>query len=316
MRMRSRARSLPIVTAVLAMSLGCSRKAPPEADLDSKHPDSSSIYAVNYPLSYLAERMVPAGVRVVFPVPEGIDPAFWKPSAEAVHEVQKASLILLNGAGYARWTRYATLPQARIVITADGCREAFLSSEDTAQHQHGPEGKHAHAGLAFTTWLDFRFAACQAAHIRDALVERWPEDKANISSEFESLERDLLDLDQRMREVGKGVRSQPLLASHPVYAYLADAYGLSIESLHLEPEQRLSDDDWKEIDAWLSHHRAKWMLWEAPPLADTEAALVARGVTPLVFEPAAQRPAEGDFMTVMNRNIDRVECATGIKKCP
>jgi len=315
MRMRSRARVLPIVTLVLTVSLACSRKAPPEAALDSKHPDSSSIYAVNYPLFYFAERMVAASVRVVFPVPEGIDPAFWKPSAEAVREYQKASLILLNGAGYARWTRYSTLPQARIVITAKGCRDAFLSSEETAQHQHGPEGEHAHAGLAFTTWLDFRLAVCQAAHIRDALVERWPEEKANIASEFESLERDLLDLDQRMREVGKAMRDQPLLASHPVYAYLADAYGLSIESLHLEPDQVLSEDDWREIDALRTQHHARRMLWEAPPLEATESGLIARGLTSLVFDPAARRPSEGDFMAAMKANVDRLECATGIKEC-
>jgi zinc transport system substrate-binding protein len=318
MRMGSRARAgaLPIMAAVLAVGLGCSRKAPPEAALDSKRPDSSTIYAVNYPLSYFAERMAPAGVRVVFPVPEGIDPAFWKPSAEAVQEYQRASLILLNGAGYARWTRYATLPRTRIVITADGCRDRFLPSDDIAQHQHGPEGAHAHTGLAFTTWLDLRLAACQAGRIRDALVERWPEEKANISDKLESLERDLLDLDERLRKVGKALGERPLLASHPVYQYLADAYGLSIQSLHLEPDQVLSDDDWKEIDAMLNQHRAKWMLWEAPPLEATEVGLRARGVTPVVFDPAAQRPSEGDFMTVMKANVDRLECATGIKACP
>ncbi len=312
----SRARALPIVAAVLALGLGCSRKAPPEVASDSNHPDSPTIYAVNYPLSYFAERMVPAGIRVVLPVPEATDPAFWKPSAEALQEAQKASLILLNGAGYARWTRYATLPHSRLVVTADGCRDRFLPSGENAQHQHGPEGAHAHTELAFTTWLDLRLAICQAARIRDDLVERWPAEKAKISSEFESLERDLLDLDERMRKVGKAFGDQPLLASHPVYQYLADAYGLSIQSLHLEPDQALSDDDWKRIDGLLNEHRAKWMLWEAPPLEAVEAGLVARGPTPVVFDPAAQRPSEGDFVTVMNANVDRLECATGIKRCP
>ena len=318
MRMESRARAeaLAIMAAVVAMGFGCSRKAPPEAALDSKHADSSTIYAVNYPLSYFAARTVPTGVRVVLPVPEGIDPAFWKPSPEAVGEYQKASLILLNGAGYARWTRYATLPQTRIVVTADGCRDQFLPSEEIAQHQHGPEGAHAHTGLAFTTWLDLRLAACQAGRIRDALVERWPEEKVSISSKLESLERELLDLDERLRKVGNALGDRPLLASHPVYGYLADAYGLSIESLHLEPDQVLRDDNWKEIDAMLNQHHAKWMLWEAPPLASTEEGLRSRGITAVVFDPAAQRPAQGDFLSVMRANADRLECVTGVKTCP
>ena len=66
----------------------------------------------------------------------------------------------------------------------------------------------------------------------------------------------------------------------------------------------------------LDQHRATWMLWEAPPLEATEVGLLARGVTPVVFDPSAQRPAEGDFMTVMNANVDRLECATGIEACP
>lgn len=318
MRIRKGARAVAvvIVTALVAITLGCSKKAEPDPALDSKRPDPLTIYTVNYPLSYFAERMVPAGVRVVLPVPEGIDPAFWKPSTAAVQEYQNATWILLNGAGYARWTRYATLPEARIVVTANGCRDPFLPSGDTTQHQHGPEGAHAHTGLAFTTWLDLRLAACQASRIRDALVERWPENKASISSKLEALERDLLDLDERLGNVGKALGDRPFLASHPVYQYLADAYGLSIESLHLEPDQVLNDDDWSAVDATLEQHPTKWMLWEAPPLEATKLGLLKRGVTAIVFDPAGQTPAEGDFLSAMQANVARLECAAGVKPCP
>ncbi|MBT8467744.1 MAG: metal ABC transporter substrate-binding protein [Deltaproteobacteria bacterium] len=304
-----------MMAAIAMMSLGCSKKAEPNPASDSTHHDLFSIYTVNYPLSYFAERMAPTDARVVLPVLPGTDPAFWKPSADVVREYQAASLILLNGAGYAGWTRYATLPQATMVVTADGCRDAYLRTQQGVQHQHGPEGTHAHAELAFTTWLDLRLAACQSGRIRDALIERMPTAKDDISAEFKALERDLLDLDERLRAVGKAVGEQPLLASHPVYQYLADAYGLSIQSLHLEPDQALSDDDWKEVDAVLKQHRAKWMLWEAPPLEATEAGLLERGVTVIVFDPAGQSPSGGDFLSVMKDNVARLECVAGVKPC-
>jgi zinc transport system substrate-binding protein len=303
------------LAALVVMAASCSKKPDPNPASGPMRPAQTSIYAVNYPLSYFAERMAPADVRVVFPVPRGIDPAFWKPSAEAVQEYQAASLILFNGAGYARWTNYATLPQARIVVTADGCRDAFLRTERSVQHQHGPEGAHAHSDLAFTTWLDLRLATCQASRVRDALIEQMPRAKSSVAVGFETLERDLLGLDKRLRSLGKALGNQPLLASHPVYQYLADAYGISIQSLHLEPDQELSDDDWKEIDAMLEHDRAKWMLWEAPPLAATEARLRERDVTTVVFDPAGQSPSEGDFLSVMRANVARLECATGVKPC-
>lgn len=309
------ARAVVMIAALAVMALGCSKKVDPNPASDSKHPNLFSIYTVNYPLSYFAERMAPADARVVLPVPRGIDPAFWKPSAEAVQEYQAASLILLNGAGYAEWTRYATLPQATMVVTADGCRDAYLRAQQGVQHQHGPEGAHAHGELTFTTWLDLRLAACQSGRIRDALIERLPSAKDDVSAEFKELERDLLDLDEQLRVVGKALGEQPLLASHPVYAYLADAYGLSIQSLHLEPDQALSDDDWKEVDAVLKQHRAKWMLWEAPPFEAMEAGLLERGVTVIVFDPAGQSPSGGDFLSVMKDNVARLECVAGVKPC-
>jgi len=308
--------AIVMMVALIAMAIGCSKKADPNPASGPRHPEQPSIYTVNYPLSYFAERMAPADARVVFPAPRGTDPAFWKPSADAVQGYQSASLILLNGAGYARWTNYATLPKARIVVTADGCRGGYLRTEQSVRHQHGPEGAHAHAELAFTTWLDLGLATCQSSHIRDALLELIPTATDSVSAEFEALERDLLDLDARLKMVGKALVDQPLLASHPVYQYLANAYGLSIQSLHLEPEQELSHDDWKEVDAMLKQDRANWMLWEAPPLAATEAGLRERGVTAIVFEPAGQAPSEGDFVSVMKANVTRLECAAGVKPCP
>jgi len=306
-----------VLLSLTALAIvACARKAPPDVERGADREEPFTVYTVSYPLSYFAERVAPGGVQVVFPVPEGIDPAFWMPSADAIQQFQAADLILLNGAGYARWTGYATLPEERVVVTADGCRESFLRSEDDVRHQHGPEGTHAHSGRAFTTWLDFRLAVCQASRIRDAFVQQMPDRKQSISERFEALERDLLDLDGRLCEVSKAAAGQRLLASHPVYQYLADAYGLSIESLHLEPEQELSQDDVRTLDALLEQHPAKWMLWEGAPLPSTQSALAARGVNVIVFSPAGQKPAEGDFLRVMRENVRGLECATRLTKCP
>lgn len=316
MRFESRARGgqVVMVATLIAIALGCSEKAAPDRARESQA-DPFTIYTVNYPLSYFADRMAPAGARVVFPVPEGIDPAFWRPSTESIQAYQQADLILLNGAGYAKWLRYATLPKTRMVITTNGCRADLLRTEGSVRHQHGPEGSHAHEGLAFTTWLDLRLAVCQASRVRDALREHIPEREKTIASGFDSLERDLLQIDARLRRAGEVSGDRPILASHPVYQYLADGYGLSIESLHLEPDQPISRDDWQALDAVLAVRPTNLMLWEAPPLASTQEGLRTRGVTVVVLDPAAQRPTQGDFLSVMKANADRLECATGVKPC-
>jgi len=274
------------------------------------------IYTVNYPLAYFAERLAPEATRVVFPAPLDVDPAFWKPSPEVIGRYQKADLILLNGAGYARWTRYATLPAARTVVTAEGCRKTFLPSEDAVRHQHGPGGEHAHEGTAFTTWLDMRLALCQAERIRDALIQLAPTRKNAIQQQFTALEHDLTELDARLGATAKTWGEQPILASHPVYQYLAHAYGLRIESLHVEPDQSLRPEAVQKLDSLVASHPAKLMLWEAQPLTETEQLLRSRGITTVVFDPASQPPSKGDFLTAMADNAHRLACATGTGDCP
>ena len=306
----------------LVATLGsCSKKEQnerPAPEGAPESPDSLTVYTVNYPLAYFAQRLAPEGVEVVFPVPPDVDPAFWKPTAEAIGGYQRADLILLNGAGYARWTRYATLPRSRMVVTADGCRKAFIETEDVTKHQHGPEGEHAHGGTAFTTWLDFRLAACQAAQTRDALKKRLPAAANDIDERYAGLENDLRELDLRLRGVAKAWGGQPFLASHPVYQYLSDAYGLQVESLHFEPDQALDSEDLKQLDAILAEHPeypVKLMLWEGAPLQSTADELLKRGVSPLVFAPTSQPPKSEDFLKAMQQNVARLECATGALEC-
>jgi len=304
-----------VVFSAALLALGCSKADAPQS-LASKGDRPLSAYTVNYPLAYFAERLAPEGVEVVFPAPPEVDPAFWKPTPEEIGQYQRAGLILLNGAGYARWTRYATLPKSRVVITADGCRDTFLKTGDTVTHQHGPGGDHAHEGAAFTTWLDMRLALCQASRIHDALAQLAPATKDAVRTNFEALTRDLTQLDTRLRSVAKASDDQPMLASHPVYQYLADAYGLRIESMHFEPDEALTPKDIQALDSLLERHPAKLMLWEAQPLPETEQALRDRGITTVVFDPAAQPPTNGDFLTVMTGNAKRLACATGAEACP
>jgi hypothetical protein len=57
------------------------------------------------------------------------------------------------------------------------------------------------------------------------------------------------------------------------------------------------------------------MLWEGQPLRATEEGLRKRGIEVVVFDPAGQAPASGDFLSIMQANVERLECATGAKTC-
>ena len=68
------------------------------------------VFAVNYPLSYFAERIGGDFIEIYYPIPRDVDPAFWEPTTEEILKIQQMDVILLNGADYAKWTKKLVCP--------------------------------------------------------------------------------------------------------------------------------------------------------------------------------------------------------------
>jgi zinc transport system substrate-binding protein len=96
------------------------------------------------------------------------------------------------------------------------------------------------------------------------------------------------------------------LGSHPVYDYLVAGYGLDLLSVHWEPGEEPSYTQWQSLQKVLADHKAETMLWEGPPMAQTEATLKSMNVESVVFDPCGNRPVNGDFLGVMQRNVENL----------
>jgi zinc transport system substrate-binding protein len=265
------------------------------------------VYTVNYPLQYFAQRIADDHAEVVFPVPLGVDPAFWQPDATAIGDMQRADLILLNGAGYAKWISRVSLSRRKVIDTSAAFRARYITTKGSVTHSHGREGDHSHAGMAFTTWLDFSQAVEQAKAVRDALSRYLPAQHETFDTNFRALERDLLDLDLRLAGMVARDSAKPLFASHPVYQYLARRYGLNLKSLLWEPDVVAPPNEWLALAKMRESHPAGWMLWESDPDRENIRRLEELGLQSAVLDPCGNRPAEGDFLSVMTKNLENVE---------
>jgi zinc transport system substrate-binding protein len=274
---------------------------------DNNFSGKLTIYTVNYPLKYFAERIAGEHASVAFPVPHDVDPAYWMPDRKTILAYQKADLILMNGALYAKWTEKVSLPLSKMVNTSKKFNARYIKTEEAVTHSHGPGGDHAHEGSAFTTWLDFSQAAQQAEAILKALSRRRPALKTKFQKNYASLERDLLLLDKEIKEIVSRSGSQPIIASHPVYQYFAGRYGLNIKSVHWEPEETPDVSQWAELRSILRDHKARLMIWEGPPDSDTVSMLRSMGVESIVLDPCGNVPEEGDFLMVMRQNIKNLK---------
>ncbi len=265
-----------------------------------------TVYAVNYPLAYFAERIGGDYANIVFPAPPDIDPAFWVPDSKTISEYQKADLILLNGAGYAKWTAKVSLPLLRTVDTSKSFKDALIAMTDEVTHSHGPGGDHSHSGTAFTTWLDFSQAARQAEAIYQALLKKLPDNQKELESNFQKLEQDLLDLDRQLLELAALKPGIPLFGSHPIYQYFARRYGLNMIMVMWEPNEDPGEQNWRDLKSRQTEHPAAWMIWEDAPLQTSIDRLAEMGVGSVVFSPCFNRPVNEDFLAVMKKNIENL----------
>jgi len=268
-----------------------------------------SIYTVNYPLQYFAERIGGDYVSVVFPAPPGVDPAQWAPDSATIAAYQNADLILLNGGGYARWVATVRLPAKRTVDTSAAFRANFIAVEELTGQGPGVEGGPARAGVASITWLDLFQAAQQAQAVMQALAGKMPERQAEFEQNLARLRSELMALDLDLQRLVARNPNQLFLASQPVYQYFARRYEVKIQSVSWQPEAVPDETQWEALRYHLEDFPASWMLWEATPNPQSASRLKALGVTSLVLDPCANRPARGDFISVMKQNRDRLRAA-------
>ncbi len=260
------------------------------------------VFTVNYPLYYFAERIGGEYIDLIYPVPNDVDPAYWVP--QKLEEIQSVDLILANGAGYAKWMGKVSLPASKIVNTSKKSEDKYIKIEEGATHNHGNTGAHVHYGHAFTTWLDFKIAAGQAAAIKEAFIKKLPKHKAAISTNFNELKSELNDLDSAMNLIGDMLKNKAVFVSHPVYQYMGKAYNINIISEHWEPGEMPDDTQWHDFKQNLDQHPSNLMLWEGQTTDDILTSLMESGVKSTVFNPCANKPMEGDFMSVMTANIN------------
>jgi zinc transport system substrate-binding protein len=288
------------IPLLATLSLCACRENKPTHVQDSVSP---VVLTVNVPLADFARRIGGDFIEGRFPGPADIDPAYWQPDAETIIAYQNADLILKNGAGYANWLANASLPLSKTIDCSGGLESGFIELEGGTPHTHGPAGEHDHGDLAFTLWLDPIRATRMAANIEQAFSARWPERSDHFSRNLTELQQDLASIDHKFTQAFKSIGDQAVIFSHPVYQYLEERYTIHGRSLHWEPEESPTDEQWAELDDLLSKHPAKLMIWEDQPLEATVAKLARRDITAVVFKTGSNH-ADCGYIQLMRENLD------------
>ncbi|WP_147125349.1 metal ABC transporter substrate-binding protein [Shimia ponticola] len=257
--------------------------------------DRPQIATVNYPLQYFAEQLAGDAADVLFPVPEDVDPSFWRPTISDISTIQGADLILLNGAGFATWIDRVSLPRSRVVNTSVAIEDQFIVTKSIT-HSHGDGGEHSHEGLAAYTWLDPTLASAQAEAVATAIAGKGLVPVEDVAERLIALQADLAALDARTAEALADVGDVAIIATHPRYQYLARRYDLNITSLEWEAGAMPSDAELAELADEAAQTGATVLIWEdTPPDAGFDA-VTDLGLRNVVFSPLATANGDADFI--------------------
>ena len=78
-----------------------------------------------------------------------------------------------------------------------------------------------------------------------------------------------------------------------------------------EPDEFPRQKEWQRFSRLLRQQPARWMLWEGRPLEKTAKKLSEIGVSVVVFAPCMNVPDDGDFLAVMQQNVENLKKAIG-----
>jgi zinc transport system substrate-binding protein len=296
----ARSAACAVLTLLLA---GCGGPEAPQSTAAEVDP-RLSVYAVNYPLAWFAERIGGDAVRVTLPVPGGTDPARWQPGPEAIAGLRDAELLLLNGAGYAPWVTASGLPNNRLVDTSRGFRDRLIRLDAVGGEEDTPALPGA---MATHTWLDPALAVEQARAVLDALLTYRPARANEFRAHLTLLERDLQALDAELSAAFSALGEGAVLFARPIYQYVERRYVPGARTLPLDPDRVPDTADLAALRAMLAERPARLVIWDRAPYAVTVAMLEAEGLRSIVFATGANRPAQGDLLDVMAANLANLE---------
>jgi zinc transport system substrate-binding protein len=320
---------------LLAAGSGCSPVDSPDQSLKNinQHARTATeplVIAVAYPLQYLSQRIVGETMTIACPVPAGQSASHWRPGRDDILQMQRADLIIANGLGakLATWMDTASIPDAKICNSARhglSLRD-FITVEDAARvHSHGPGGEHSHSTTVPYTWLDPAMADAQAVYIAQELSRVFPDQASTFGENLKRLQDDLVLLSQQLSSFSASSGDQPwtIYTANPDLKFFTRAAGVqdrhlqwfeapSLETAETVLIKRLANDDQTNV---LTVDEKTVLLSTYAITPELETVLSELGVDWVQIDTLDSHPhsaddASEDYLSVMNKNIERLNSIT------
>lgn len=315
-----------ILSVLLSISLflvGCGKE---KEEVASDAKDKLTIYTTVYPLQFFSEKIGGDYVEVETIYPPGADEHTFEPTQKDMMKLVDANLFFFIGLGLEGFVEKAkqTLKDedVKMIATAESLKleEADEHAQEEEEHaededEHGDEEEHNHA-VDPHVWIDPIYSKELAKTIKDAMVEKMPEQKDAFEKNYQELANELDQLDKEMAQTVSTGKRKEILVSHSAYGYWEKRYGIEQISISgLSTTNEPSQKKLEEIIDKAKEHNIKYMLFEqnvSSKLAEVVEKEV--GAKPLILHNLSTLTQENinnkdNYFTIMNQNIKTLKKA-------
>jgi len=258
-------RILYLIILIFMVTVGCSNTPDVKPDIVSK--DKIIVYSTIYPVYDFAQKIGGEKIDLRLMVPPGAEPHDWEPSAKLIAEIEKAHVLIYNGAGMETWIdRIIGAIDNKGLIVLEATKDIdLLRFEEDGDHEEEEheEEEHEHGKYDPHVWLDPIRAIKMGENIKDSFIEADENNKDYYEDNFNSFKRSLNNLDRRYKEELKGIAIKKIIVPHASFGYLVDRYGLEQISISgITPQEEPSPAKLAEMSDLVKEHNIKYIFFE------------------------------------------------------
>ncbi len=285
---------------------GCSSSS--VAPKKSGEENKLSIYTSFYTMFDFSKKIGGDKINVTNLVPAGTEPHDWEPTPSNMANIEKADLLIYNGAGMETWIDKVlkSIKNKKLIVIETARDLKLLDNTDKEEDlKYDPH-----------VWLNPLLAKKQMEAIKNALVAADPSNKNYYEKNYTDNIKKLDDLDNEFKATVTNFKKKDIVVAHQAFAYLCDAYGLkqvAIEGLTADSEPVPAK--MAEIVEFAKQNNVKYIFFE-----ELVSPKVAKAIAKEVgAETAVLNPLEGleeddlkagkEYISVMRDNLEALKKA-------
>ncbi|WP_425802636.1 metal ABC transporter substrate-binding protein [Desulfitobacterium sp. Sab5] len=262
-----------------------------------------TVYTSFYPMYDLTKKVGGDKINLKNLIPAGTEPHDWEPTPGDMGNLEKADVLIYNGAGMETWIdKVLKSIDNEKLVTVEASKGLKLL-DNTDKNENLTYDPHV--------WLNPMLAKQEMEAIKNALVSADPLNKEYYEKNYNDNAQKLDQLDQEYKKTITELSKKDIIVAHQAFSYLCSAYGLNqvaIEGLAADSEP--SPARMAEIVNFVKEKQLKYIFFEelvSPKVTQTiaqETGATATVLNPLEGLSEADQQAGKDYFSVMRDNLE------------